>query len=81
MNVVLARNFTYGFPPAFTSGVTISLPLLFFQHEKGEVAEARHRELELASSYADVQAQVDLDVRTAYAAADTALRQALFIRD
>ena len=37
--------------------------------------------LELESSYSDERAQVDLDVRTAYAAADTALRQVVFIRD
>jgi cobalt-zinc-cadmium efflux system outer membrane protein len=81
INLFLARNLTYGFEPAFTSAVTIDLPLLFWQHENGEVAEARHRELELASTYADTLAQVDLDVRTAYAAATTSLRQALFIRD
>ena len=80
-NVMLARNFTYGFPPAFTSSLSFSIPLLFWQHENGEVAEARHRVLELENSYSDERAQVDLDVRTAYAAADTALRQVVFIRD
>ncbi len=80
-NIYLARNLTYGFPPAYTSGINFTLPLLFWQHEKGEVAEAHHRELELASTYADTLAQVGLDVRTAYAAATTALRQALFLRD
>ena len=81
INLFLARNFTDGFPPAYTSNINFTLPLLFWQHEKGEVAEARHRELELASTYADTLAQVGLDVRTAYAAATTALRQALFLRD
>jgi outer membrane protein, heavy metal efflux system len=80
-NIFLARNLTYGFPPAYTSGINFNLPILFWQHEKGEVAEAHHRELELASTYADTLAQVGLDVRTAYAAATTALRQALFLRD
>jgi outer membrane protein, heavy metal efflux system len=80
-NIELARNFTYGFPPAYTSALTFTLPLLFWQHEKGEVAEARHREQELAASEADLKAQVDLNVRTAYATASTALRQALFLRD
>jgi cobalt-zinc-cadmium efflux system outer membrane protein len=80
-NIFLARNLTYGFPPAYTSGINFSLPILFWQHQKGEVAEAEHRELELASTYADTLAQVGLDVRTAYAAATTALRQALFLRD
>ena len=80
-NVYFARNFTAGFPPAYTSGINFNVPILFWQHEKGEVAEARHRELELASTYADTLAQVGLDVRTAYAAATTSLRQALFLRD
>ena len=80
-NIYLSRNLTYGFPPAYSSGISFTLPLLFWQHEKGEIAEAHHRELELASTYADTLAQVDLDVRTAYAAATTALRQALFLRD
>ncbi len=81
INLFLARNFTDGFSPAYTSSINFTLPILFWQHEKGEVAEARHRELELASTYADTLAQVGLDVRTAYAAATTSRRQALFLRD
>ncbi len=57
------------------------MPLLFWQHQKGEVAAARHREAELAASIDDSRAQVSLDVRSAFASASTALRQALFIRD
>ncbi|HEY1435570.1 MAG TPA: TolC family protein, partial [Thermoanaerobaculia bacterium] len=80
-NVFVARNFTFGFAPAYSSALTFSIPLLFWQHENGEVAESRHRELELAGTYADTLAQVDLDVRTAWAAATTTLRQVIFIRD
>jgi cobalt-zinc-cadmium efflux system outer membrane protein len=62
--------------------VSIALPmLLFWQHEKGEVAEARHHELELSATNSDLLAQVQLDVATTYATASTALRQAIFIRD
>ena len=80
-NIYLARNLTYGFEPAVSSAINFSVPLLFWQHKNGEVAEARHRELELASTYADTLAQVNLDVRMAYAEATTALQQAVFIRD
>jgi cobalt-zinc-cadmium efflux system outer membrane protein len=35
----------------------------------------------LSASYRDLEAQVDQDVRSTYAAAETALRQASFLRD
>ncbi|MHB8522114.1 MAG: TolC family protein [Limisphaerales bacterium] len=79
LNLTLARNFTQGDPPAYATIVGFSLPLLFWQHEKGEVAQARHREKELVATYADLLAQIDLDVRTTYAAATTALRQARYL--
>lgn len=77
----LNHNYVYGQPSGFTSAISLSMPLLFWQHQKGEVAAARHREAELAATFNDTRAQVSLDVRSAYAAASTALRQALFIRD
>ncbi len=81
VNLNLFRNFTEGSPPAFSSAISFNVPILFWQHENGEVAEARHHELELAAGYTDLVAQVHLDVRTAYASATTALRQAVYIRD
>jgi cobalt-zinc-cadmium efflux system outer membrane protein len=81
VNLTLSRNFTLGDPPAYSTAVGFALPLFFWQHEKGEIAEARHRELELSANYSDQLGQVALDVRTAYSTASTALRQALFIRD
>ena len=48
---------------------------------QGEVASAIHREEELAANVSDIVAQISLDVRTAYANASTALRQAIFLRD
>ncbi len=81
VNLTLSRNFTQGDPAAYSSTIGFSLPLLFWQHEKGEVAEARHRELELSADYSGQLSQVILDVRTAYATASTALRQAQYIRD
>jgi len=63
------------------SAVTIGVPLFFWQHQRGEIAAARHREEELAATLSDVRAQVSLDVQTAFANASTSLRQAIFIRD
>ncbi len=77
----LDRNNVDGIPSSFTSGISFSFPLLFWQHEKGEVAAARHREAELAANIKDNRAQVSLDVHSAFASASTALRQAIFIRD
>ncbi len=81
LSLTLSRNFTAGDPAAFSTAASFNLPLFFRQHEKGEIAEARHREAELAANASDLVAQVGLDVRTSFAAASTALRQATFIRD
>jgi cobalt-zinc-cadmium efflux system outer membrane protein len=81
VSFTLEHNYLEGAPSSFTSGISFAVPLLFWQHQKGEVASARHREAELAANVADTRAQVNLDVRSAFAGASTALRQALFIRD
>jgi cobalt-zinc-cadmium efflux system outer membrane protein len=81
VSFTLAHNYLDGSPSAFTSAISFSVPLLFWQHQKGEVASARHREAELAANINDTRAQVSLDVRSAFASASTALRQTLFIRD
>ncbi|HTK46578.1 MAG TPA: TolC family protein [Gemmatimonadaceae bacterium] len=65
----------------FSAGVALPLPLFYWQHSRGEIAESRHRERELSASYRDLQAQIAQDVRAAYASASTALRQAVYIRD
>jgi outer membrane protein, heavy metal efflux system len=81
LSLTLSRNYTAGDPDAYSTALSATLPLFFWQHQKGQVAEAKHRELELQATERDVLAQVELDVRTAYAAADTAERQALYLRD
>jgi outer membrane protein TolC len=81
INLTLTHNAVQGTPSAFTSGVSFGVPILFWQHQRGEVAAARHREGELAANINDIQAQISLDVQTAFANASTALRQAIFIRD
>ena len=68
-------------PGVFSTGLAFPLPLLFWQHTRGEVAQSQHHERELAASYRDLEAQVGQDVRNAYTAASTALRQVVFIRD
>ncbi|HEY5088239.1 MAG TPA: TolC family protein, partial [Gemmatimonadaceae bacterium] len=68
-------------PGVFSTGLAFPLPLLFWQHTRGEVSQSQHRERELAASYRDLEAQVGQDVRNAYSAASTALRQAIYIRD
>jgi len=62
-------------------GVTFPLPVFFWQHSAGEIAQARHHERELDASYRDLRASVDQDVRAAYATASTALQQLLYLRD
>jgi len=81
VNLTLTRNAMDGTPTTFTTGIGFGFPIFLGQHRQGEVAAAIHRESELAANAADITAQVSLDVRTSYATASTALRQALFIRD
>jgi cobalt-zinc-cadmium efflux system outer membrane protein len=68
-------------PGVFSTGLAFPLPLMFWQHTRGEVSQSQHRERELAASYRDLEAAVSQDVRTTYSAANTALRQAIYIRD
>jgi outer membrane protein TolC len=77
----LSRNNIYGEDPTYTTSIGIDLPIFFWQHQRGEVAEAKHRELELTESYRDVIAQVGQDLRNSYATASTALRQVQFLTD
>jgi outer membrane protein TolC len=81
INLSVTRNAEEGSPASFTSGIAFGLPIFFWQHQRGEVAAATHREEELVASLADIRAQVSLDVQTASTNASTSLRQAVFIRD
>jgi len=62
-------------------GLSLPLPVFFFEHTSGDLAQARHHERELAASYRDLRAQIDQDVRASYATAATALQQLLYLRD
>jgi cobalt-zinc-cadmium efflux system outer membrane protein len=81
LNFTLYRNFTQGAPAAYSNTGSIAIPLFFWQHEKGDVAFAEQRQIELAANQADINAQVNVDVRNAFANYDTSRRQALWIRD
>jgi cobalt-zinc-cadmium efflux system outer membrane protein len=62
-------------------GIQFPLPIFFFEHTSGEIAQSQHHQRELSASYRDMRAQVDQDVRAAYATAATALEQLLYLRD
>jgi outer membrane protein TolC len=81
VNVTVERNAVQGSPATFTTGIGFGFPIFRRQHLLGEVAMASHREEELAANVSDITAQISLDVRTAFASASTALRQAIFLRD
>ena len=68
-------------PSSYTTDLSISVPLFFWNHTRGEVAEASHRVRELDDGYRDARAAVEQEVRTAYTAAMTSRRQALYLRD
>jgi outer membrane protein TolC len=81
LNFTVGRNALYGGSSAYSAQLLVGFPIFFWQHEKGEVANAEHRESELTADYNDLFAQVSLDVRSAYATESTALRQVVFLRD
>lgn len=75
------RDFAQDLGTLYSTGLSMPLAVFFWQHPRGDFAEARHRELELAASYRDIAAGVGQDVRAAHATADAAQRQVIFIRD
>ncbi|HTS90228.1 MAG TPA: TolC family protein [Gemmatimonadales bacterium] len=81
LDLFASRNYAAGSPATYTTGVGFSIPLFFWNHRRGEVAESQHHEFELRAAYRDQAAQVDQDVRLTYAAAATAIEQAKYLRD
>jgi cobalt-zinc-cadmium efflux system outer membrane protein len=88
-DLVFGASADFGAPDQYISnrsliwqyGVSFPLPVFFWQHSAGEIAQDRHHERELDASYRDLRASVDQDVRAAYATAATALQQLLYLRD
>lgn len=68
-------------PGALTTALSFPIPILYWNHTRGEIAEDRFREDELDATYQDTRAAVGQDVRVTYATAATALQQAVFLRD
>ena len=68
-------------PGNLFTAVYFPIPIFYWNHAKGEIAQSRHAEAELEASRQDLLAQVNQDVRVAYAAASTSLRQVQFQRD
>jgi outer membrane protein TolC len=81
VDLSITRSHPYGAESAYETGIGFSLPIFFWQHQRGEVAEAEHRQYELAAQYKDLAAQVGEDLRTSYATATTSLRQVIYLRD
>ena len=82
-DVTFAVGHDYATPGAalFTTGLAFPLPVFYWQHAKGDIAQARQYERELTATERDTRAQIVQDVRIAYANASTSIRQAVFIRD
>lgn len=80
LNLGVSRDLTPGAPStAFSTGIAFPIPLLFWQHTRGQISQAQSRERELAATETDLRAAIGEDVRTAYATANAALRQARYI--
>lgn len=77
----IQRDYSQPGSPLFTTGISLPLPALYWQHSRGDIAAAQHFEKELDATYRDTRAQVTQDVRSAYANASTAMRQVVFLRD
>ena len=77
----IQRDYSQPGSPLFTTGISLPLPALYWQHSRGDIAAAQHFERELDATYRDARAQVTQDVRSAYASASTAMRQVAFLRD
>jgi outer membrane protein TolC len=81
LTFAVGRDYAVPSSPLFTTGISMPLPTFFWQHAKGDIAQAQHFERELDAAYRDTRAQVAQDVRSAYANASTAMRQVVFLRD
>ncbi|HEY1951255.1 MAG TPA: TolC family protein [Gemmatimonadaceae bacterium] len=77
----VSRDYNQPDPALFSTGLSFPIPVFFWQHTRGQIAEASFRERELSATERDVVAAVTQDLRDSYANARVALQQAVFIRD
>ncbi len=77
----VSHDYTQPGSPVFSTGIAMPLPVFFWQHTNGDIAESQHHERELAASYQDLRNQIAWQVDSAYANASTTIRQVVFIRD
>ena len=81
LTMSIQRDYVQPGSPLFTTGIALPLPTFYWQHARGDIAQAQHFERELEATYRDARAQVTQDVRSAYANASTSMRQVVFLRD
>jgi outer membrane protein TolC len=81
LTLAVQRDYVSPGSPLFTTGIAMPVPFFYWQHAKGDIAQAQHFERELDATYRDTRAEVARDVRSAYATASTAMRQVTFLRD
>lgn len=81
LTVSLSRDVSQSGSTSTQTDIGLGIPLFFWQHHNGQIAEAKHYERELAATNQDLTAEVEEEVRTAYATAVTAMQQADYIRN
>jgi cobalt-zinc-cadmium efflux system outer membrane protein len=81
VSLAITKNVAAGATDPYETEIGFGVPLFFWQHTNGEVAETHHAQLELAAASRDLQAQVSEEVRIAHTSASTALRQVIYLRD
>jgi outer membrane protein TolC len=81
LTLSVSRDYNLPDPALFSTGLAFPLPIFFWQHTRGQIAETGFRERELEASERDIRAAVTQDLRDSYANARIALQQAVFIRD
>jgi cobalt-zinc-cadmium efflux system outer membrane protein len=77
----VSRDYNQPDPALFSTGLAFPLPIFFWQHTRGQIAESSFHERELSATERDLTAAVTQDLRDAYANARVALQQVVFIRD
>lgn len=68
-------------PGLLTTGISLPIPLFYWQHAKGEIAERKSHERELDATGRDLNAAVSEEIRKLYSTTVTAIRQAAHLRD